>query len=66
MCIRDSFKSQKIINDDILYKCGWSPFEGITFSHSIDMTFVNGRIAYKNNEIIEGDNGMRLRFNRNK
>jgi dihydroorotase len=66
LVVVDNFKSQKIINEDILYKCGWSPFEGVTFSHSIDMTFVNGRIAYKNNEIIEGDNGMRLRFNRNK
>ena len=66
LVVVDNFKSQKIINEDILYKCGWSPFEGITFSHSIDMTFVNGRIAYENNEIIEGDTGMRLRFNGNK
>ena len=66
LVVVDNFKSQKIINEDILYKCGWSPFEGITFSNSIDMTFVNGRIAYKNNEIIEGDTGMRLRFNGNK
>ena len=66
LVVVDNFKSQKIINEDILYKCGWSPFEGETFSHSIDMTFVNGRIAYKNNKIIEGANGMRLRFNGNK
>ena len=66
LVVVDNFKSQKIINEDILYKCGWSPFEGMTFSHSIDMTFVNGRIAYKNNKIIEGANGMRLRFNGNK
>ena len=66
LVVVDRFKSQKIINEDILYKCGWSPFEGITFSHSVDMTFVNGRIAYENNKIIEGDTGMRLLFNGNK
>lgn len=63
LVVVDNVKSQKIIKEDLLYKCGWSPFEGLTFSHTIDMTFVNGSIVFKNNEIIEGENGMRLLFN---
>ena len=64
LVVVDGLKSQIINKADILYKCGWSPFEGLTFSHSIDMTFVNGRIVFKNNQIVEGENGMRLEFNK--
>jgi dihydroorotase len=63
LVVVDPNKGQTINKDGILYKCGWSPFEGVAFSHSIDMTFINGRIAFENNKIIEGDNGMRLYFN---
>lgn len=49
---------------NILYKCGWSPFEGTTFHHKIETTFVNGRKVYDNGEIINGPSGMRMLFNR--
>ena len=49
---------------NLLYKCGWSPFEGVEFSHSIDKTFVNGQLVYADGKIIEGSNGQRLKFNR--
>lgn len=49
---------------NILYKCGWSPFEGVTFRHSIDKTFVNGEIVYDNGSIIEKGGGKRLNFDR--
>lgn len=48
---------------NILYKCGWSPFEGHTFSHKIEMTFINGYLAYENGKIHEYGNGMRIEFN---
>lgn len=54
----------EVTKSNILYKCGWSPFEGINFSHSIDTTFVNGTIVYQNGEIIESSNGKRILFNR--
>jgi dihydroorotase len=47
-----------------LYKCGWSPFEGVTFSNSIHSTFVNGQLVYAEGEIIEGQSGSRLLFKR--
>jgi len=56
-------KKYSVSKNNILYKCKWSPFEGCDFSSTIDTTFVNGKIVYKNNQIIEGVNGMRLSFN---
>ncbi|HIP37572.1 MAG TPA: dihydroorotase [Crocinitomix sp.] len=53
-----------VTKENILYKCGWSPFENVTFDYTIDTTFVNGNIVYKSGKIIEGNNGMRLTFNR--
>ncbi len=39
-------KSELVNKSNILYKCGWSPFEGYTFSSSIEKTFVNGHLVY--------------------
>ena len=50
--------------DNILYKCGWSPFEGTTFTSRITHTFVNGKLVYKNFKVYEGLYGERLTFDR--
>ena len=55
---------------EILYKCGWSPFEGHTFRSKITHTFVNGNLTYEaipdllDGQFAEGSRGMRLTFNR--
>ena len=54
----------KVANDNILYKCGWSPFEGETFQSSIKYTFVNGHLAYDNGIFDDSLKGQRLLFNR--
>jgi dihydroorotase len=54
---------QTVTRGSLLYKCGWSPFEGETFSYQIDRTFVNGNLVYHNGKIIEGTLGQRLNFN---
>jgi len=54
---------QTVSKDNLLYKCGWSPFEGTTFSHSIVKTFVNGNLVFDNGQIIEGSTGSRMTFN---
>jgi dihydroorotase len=54
--------SQMVTRDTLLYKCGWSPFEGETFSYQIDLTFVNGNLVYKNGQLQEGSIGQRLNF----
>ena len=49
---------------NILYKCGWSPFEGHEFNASILKTFVNGHLVYNEGVFDESQKGMRLKFNR--
>ena len=60
----DPGRHETVARDNILYKCGWSPFEGISFNNSIHSTYVNGVCVYKNGGVVEGSNGMRLLFNR--
>ena len=49
---------------DLLYKCGWSPFEGEEFHSKIDTTIVSGNIVWNNGKLIEGTIGQRLSFER--
>jgi dihydroorotase len=49
---------------NILYKCGWSPFEGHDFPAEVKYTFVNGAVAYENGKVNDQVRGMRLRFAR--
>lgn len=50
--------------ENILYKCGWSPFEGFTFKSRITHTFVNGELVYNNFKVKDARAGMRLEFDR--
>ena len=50
--------------ENILAKCGWSPFEGYNFKSRITHTFVNGQLVYENFKVKETPVGMRLLFNR--
>ena len=60
----DPNQPHTVTKDNLLYKCGWSPFEGTTFSSSIAQTFVNGYLAWDNGKLNTEQNGMRLLFNR--
>ena len=60
----DLEKSWEVTKENILYKCGWSPFEGATFNAQITHTFVNGHIAYEFGNFDETQRGMRLTFER--
>jgi len=57
-------KSNTVTKENILYKCGWSPFEGTEFSSTITHTFVNGNLMYDNGNFNEEIKGERLLFNR--
>jgi len=50
--------------DNLLYKCGWSPFDGNTFRSRITHTFVNGTLVYNNFKIIDVKAAKRLTFDR--
>ena len=57
-------KSNTVSKENIVYKCGWSPFEGTTFSSTITHTFVNGNLMFENGVFNEEIKGERLLFNR--
>ncbi len=48
----------------ILYKCGWTPFEGHVFESRVTHTFVNGNLVYQNGKFDEKIKGQRLLFER--
>lgn len=55
-------KDYKITQENILYKCKWSPLEGQTLSSTIEKTFLNGQIAFDNG-IVNEVRGEKLTFN---
>ncbi|MBT8257871.1 MAG: dihydroorotase [Bacteroidia bacterium] len=50
--------------ENVLYKCGWSPFEGTTFKSRISHTFLNGTLVYYNSELTGKKAAKRLTFDR--
>lgn len=70
--IREGYKADLVLVDlnedwtvtkeNILYKCGWSPLEGMNFHSKVTHTFVNGYLAYENGTIHEEKSGERLLF----
>lgn len=60
----DLNKPYTVSNQNILSKCGWSPFDNYTFSSTIEHTIVSGNLAYSKGQIIEVGSGHRLLFNR--
>ena len=53
-----------VTKDSLLYKCGWSPFEGFKFNNSINKTIINGKIAYADSKINSVPWGKKLTFKR--
>jgi dihydroorotase len=65
LALVDSNSPWSVAKDNILYKCGWSPFEGQTFRSKITDTFISGHHAYQSGNFDESIKGMRLGFERN-
>ncbi len=55
----------KVDSENILYKCGWSPFQGKTFKSRVTNTFVSGHLAFSDGTFDESMKGQRLSFDRN-
>ena len=72
--IKKGFKADLVLVDlhvpwtvnknNILYKCGWSPFEGFTFKSRVTHTLVNGKVVYNNSKFAKSSHAQRLEFNR--
>ena len=63
LTILDLNKSWTVSKENILYKCGWSPFEGHTFKSSVHSCFVNGNLVYNSGKFDESFRGLPLEFN---
>jgi dihydroorotase len=48
--------------EQVLYRCGWSPFEGQTFRGAVDMTVLNGAVVYRDGEVRGEPQGRELQF----
>jgi len=72
--IRKGYKADLVLVDinspwtvkkeNILYKCGWSPFEGTTFRSRVTHTLVNGVVVYENSKFSGKKSAERLTFDR--
>ncbi len=70
--IREGYKADLVLidpkhpwtveKDNILYKCGWSPFEGTRFTSRVTHTIINGHTVYENGEIDRNYRGEQLSF----
>ncbi|WP_175620761.1 dihydroorotase [Chryseobacterium schmidteae] len=70
--IKEDYKADLVLVDlnekwtvekeNILYKCGWSPLEGMNFNSKVTHTFVNGNLVYENGKVNEQKFGERLLF----
>lgn len=52
----------QVTKENILYRCGWSPLEGMTFDYKIQTTFVNGHKVYENEKFDDNYRGEMLEF----
>ncbi len=57
-------KNWTVNPQNIFYKCGWSPFEDVTFNYLVSHTFINGQLAFDRGIIDENVRGKRVEFNR--
>ncbi len=64
LVLLDTNKENHVNKENILYKCGWSPFEGHSFKTTIDTTIVNGTIVYEKGALTGAIVGRRMTYNR--
>jgi len=62
LAIVDLDHEWEVSKENIEYKCGWSPLEGMKMKGKVDSTYVNGQIVYKNGVVLPFSAGKRLQF----
>jgi len=64
LTVIDPKTPQLVRREEVLSKCGWSPFEGSTFRSRVDATWVNGHLAWHDGKLDDRQLGQRLEFAR--
>ena len=64
LVVVDLEKEHTVDASNILYKCGWSPFEGTTFKGAVVRTLLNGKWVYKEGVVSEESAAQQLTFDR--
>ena len=65
LAVVDIDKNYEVTEENILYKCAWSPFMGKTFKSSVHMTICNGHIAFQDGQVNKDiPFGMQIEFDR--
>ena len=64
LVILDLNKEFEVTKNDILYQCGWSPFEGAQFKGYVEATLLNGQLAYSKGQVHPQSAAMQLTFDR--
>jgi dihydroorotase len=62
LAVVDLKRSERVASNNLRYKCGWSPFEGVEFRSSVVMTFVNGAVAFDRSDAAVEPRGQALTF----
>jgi dihydroorotase len=62
LVVVDPNKKYEVTKASLLYQCGWSPFEGVTFNHKIAQTYVNGNLVWDGEAVNTSVIGKRLSF----
>jgi dihydroorotase len=57
----DPHSPTQVTPESLLYKCGWSPFDGHSFAASIASTWVNGALAWDGRRVL-APRGQKLLF----
>ncbi|MBT4776251.1 MAG: dihydroorotase [Crocinitomicaceae bacterium] len=60
----DLNESWQVNSDNILYKCGWSPFNEYSFRSQVKQVFINGHQAFSDGQFLNSSAGQRLTFDR--
>ena len=61
--VHRSKQGHVITDDDVVSKCKWTPFAGVTMHNSVSRTYVNGTLAFHDGVINDNSRGSRLLFN---
>ena len=64
LLIADMNSRWQVLPDNILYKCGWSPFEEEYFTTRVTHTIINGEVVYEEGKVNETFRGKALEFDR--